>query len=428
MEIGGEDITSDEYDRYMSRGKKRHGHSKKRRHVKKLLLVIAVLLLLAGAVSWYLPLPAISATITTPDLTSAKINLPWPSYGEAAVGATGYGVLETNGQQIMLPTASVAKLITALAVLKEYPLALGQQGPTITLGPADVASYNHYLSVDGSVIKVVDGEQITEYQAIEAMLLPSANNMADSLATWAFGSLPNYVSSANQLLKSLGLAQTVVADDASGFLPNTKSTASDLVELGQATLANPVLQQVVGEKQANLPEAGTVNNVNWLLGQNGVIGIKTGNTTQAGGVYLFASKYAVSSEYSVTIIGAIMGAPTLQAALNSSVPLLQDTVNNFQVKNIIASGEIVGYYTAPWNNVRVDAAASQNVAVPIWNGLGPKPQAALNAIYSPINGGSRVGYVSTSFNGSTYSSPVTLSRSIGNPPWYWRILRHKLHF
>src|SRR3569833_1055721 len=148
--------------------------------------------------------------------------LPWPSYGQAAIGAVGYGLLDSAGATNSMPTASVAKIINALAVLQKKPLLANQPGPTITLSQADVDRYNLALSEDGSVIAVANGEQLSEHQALEAMILPSANNMAYSLAVWAFGSADNYVAFANNFVKPLGMDHTTVSD-ASGFAPQTVS-------------------------------------------------------------------------------------------------------------------------------------------------------------------------------------------------------------
>ena len=175
--------------------------------------------------------------------------------------------------------ASEAKLITALAVLKKYPLALNQAGPAITLGPSDVAIYDKYQSENGSDLVVVNGEKLTEYQMLQAMLLPSADNIADSLAIWAFGSLTDYTVFANQYVKSQGLSETTVGSDASGFDPSSMTTAANLVNIGQLVMTNPVLASIVGQPTATgFPVVGTIKNVNLVLGKDNIIGIKTGNT------------------------------------------------------------------------------------------------------------------------------------------------------
>jgi D-alanyl-D-alanine carboxypeptidase (penicillin-binding protein 5/6) len=182
-----------------------------RRGHKFMLVSLLVLVLLAGAyILWSAlrtssPLrPVLNASLQTSYPTVQKLS--WPTSGQSAVGILNSKVLDTHGIQTPVPTASTAKLITALMVLKAKPLSVGQQGPTITLGPSDLAIYNAYVAEQGSVVQVQSGEQISEYQMLEAMLLPSANNMADSLAIWAYGTLANYSEAANNYIHgSLGL-------------------------------------------------------------------------------------------------------------------------------------------------------------------------------------------------------------------------------
>ena len=402
---------------------KRKRSSSHRKH--HFILILSVVIVALAILMYTRPLPALYPINDVKAVTAASnVSLAWPAIGEAAIGATNYGVLTTNGTQTMRPTASTAKLITALTVLKRYPLPLGQQGPTITLNGADVAIYNKYAAENGSVAKVVAGEEISEYQMFQAMLLPSANNMADSLATWAFGSLSEYSVAAKQLVSSLGLTNTKVGSDASGFLPDTVSTAHDLMLLGQATMQNPVLAQIVNQTKATLPIAGVVTNVNWMIGEDGVIGIKTGNTDQAGGVYIFASQYLLDKTHSVTIIGTIQGVPTLQDSMNDAIPLLDSAKQNFNLSTPVKASQTVAHYDVPWSNA-VNAIATKNVSVVTWAASTPQLIPALHAIYAPENTGAQVGTLSTVLYGSTTEN-VVLQHAIHAPPWWWRIIRHKL--
>src|SRR5690606_10140017 len=113
-------------------------------------------------------------------------------------------------------TASMAKVITALAILEKQPLEAGQAGPTYTLTSHDVAVYHMYAAKNGSVLPVHEGMQLTQYQALQAMLLPSANNIADMMVERVFGSEDAYLEYAHDMLRRMGLSRTVVAD-ASGF-------------------------------------------------------------------------------------------------------------------------------------------------------------------------------------------------------------------
>ena len=388
------------------------------------LIAFLFFLALAATLRYIQPLPTMKPASLFQAATVSSRRLVWPSGGEEAVGAVGYGLLATGGNQTPRPTASVAKLITSLAVLQKYPLNTGEQGPTLTLTAADVAIYQKYLSEGGSVAAVQAGEHITEYQALEAMMLPSANNMADTLAIWAFGSLPSYSSYANQMVDSMGLYHTHVGSDASGFLPDTTSTATDLVSLGFKVLQNPVLRQIIAEKSATIPVAGVIHNVNYLLGYDGIVGIKTGNSNQAGGVYLFASQKSIVPDHTITIIGAIEGLPTLADAVSVSLPLLNSVAANFTYTTVVKAGQIVGKYVTPWGNSSVPVAASTSLRAVVWGGRPPDVKVDLQALRAPKAKGSAVGSISVSSN--TVTVPAVLAQSIPKPTLFWRVLHHNL--
>src|SRR5438034_6885094 len=116
----------------------------------------------------------------------------WPAYGQAAV-QTGQSQVRAGPNQHPAPIASVAKVMTAYVVLRDHPLRPGEDGPTITLTDADVADTDRRRGQDESVVSIADGEQLTERQALQALLLPSANTIAAVLARWDAGSADRFV-------------------------------------------------------------------------------------------------------------------------------------------------------------------------------------------------------------------------------------------
>ncbi len=389
-----------------------------------LLITALVVCVSAGAANYLRPLPAIAVSRTAVSASpSTDSQLTWPATGEAAIGAQGFGLLAESGQNRPMPTASVAKIITAVAILEQKPLELGQQGPGLTMSANDVAIYQKYAGEGGSVVPVAADEQLTEYEMLQAMLLPSANNVADSAAIWTFGSLTNYITYANQMLQRLGLTHTVVSDDASGFLPHTTSTANDLVQLGQITLQNPVLAQIVAQLQADLPIAGTVHNVDALLGTAGIIGIKTGNTDQAGGCFLFAATYAPVSNHIVTIVGAVMGAPDLGAALQESLPLLASAKQNLRVQTFAQAGQVIASYKAPWGGT-TRVVSTENISAIVWSGTPVKPIVSLSSAPSAITKNQRVGTMTVYAGNSSSSHALVTTVAIPPPSWHWRLFRN----
>jgi len=188
--------------------------------------------------------------------------------------------------------ASTAKMMTALIVLEDHPLALNEPGPTITVTRADVNTFYAQRSQGESVLPVVAGEQLSEYQLLQGVLLPSASNFAELLATWDLGAVPAFVGRMNVKAAALGMSATHYAD-VSGFSPLSVSIPSDLIKLGQTAMLQPAFAQIVAQSQATLPVAGVVHNLDTLLGQGGVVGIKTGHTDQAGGCFVVAADLTV---------------------------------------------------------------------------------------------------------------------------------------
>ncbi len=386
-------------------------------------IVTGLLALAAGYVWWALVQPLLklqpTLTLQVPTQAAQQPALIWPNYGESAIGAAGYGVLATEGNQKPLPTASIAKVMTALAVLRQRPLQLNQAGPTITLGQADVDSYNSFIARDGSVVGVALGEQISEYQALQALLLPSANNMAETLARWAFGSIASYNSYANSYAKQLGLASVHITDP-SGYDQATVASARDLTLLGSLAMLNPVFAEIVAQPSATIPVAGTISNYNFMLGENGNIGIKTGNNDGDKGAFLFANKQQVGGK-TITIVGTIMGGPDLLTVLRDSNPLINSAVGSFSQRQLISSGQEVGWYTTPAGH-RVSIHSS-SLDILAWNGFKYTISAHLQPLKLPATANTQVGDTSILVDGRTSvgPTPLTLSQTIPYPSIWWRL-------
>ncbi|HUD06746.1 MAG TPA: hypothetical protein VMR34_02565 [Candidatus Saccharimonadales bacterium] len=400
-----------------------------KKHKKKkypaLLVAVLIILVIAGPIFFlfvrFSSIGQIHPSISGPNqISTGSLNISWPASTEDAIGVSGYGLLSESSNQAASPTASIAKILTALSVLRVKPLVLGEQGPVITISSADVNSYLTYQAEGGSVVKVSQGEQITEYQALEAMLLPSANNMADTLVNWAFGSMDNYTSYANNYAKLIGMSSTHIAD-ASGFSPQTVSSPTDLIVLGQTALNNQTIAQIIAQKSAVIPVAGTVSNVNWLLGQNGVIGIKTGNTDQAGGCYLFAANYDEGKQV-ITIIGDVSKASTLQNAIDDGANLIDQVRPQIQTINLSATSLENVEYKSTWGQ-NSSATATDQETLSYIPGMILKEQVSTKSIRVPSMQGKIVGQITISSGADSISSALALKNSINKPGWLW-VLEH----
>jgi D-alanyl-D-alanine carboxypeptidase (penicillin-binding protein 5/6) len=233
-------------------------------------------------------------------------NTVWPAAGQAAV-QIGQSQAQAGPNQHAAAIASVAKVMTAYVVLRDHPLRLGEDGPTITLTDADVADTDRRRAQRESVVSIAAGEQLTERQALQALLLPSANNIAAVLARWDSGSAARFVARMNATARSVGMTRTRYTDP-SGYDDATVSTAADQLRIVDRAMRLPVFANIVATTSATLPVAGTVHNTNTLLGRNGFVGVKTGSDKGAGGCFAFRAIRLVHGTRT-TITGVVLGQP-----------------------------------------------------------------------------------------------------------------------
>jgi len=253
--------------------------------------------------------------------------LTWPATGQAAVGSIEGGLLARSTNEELAPMASMAKIIAALAVIEQ--LKPGQLDQSFTLNLQDVASYHAYAAQGGRVLKVYEGMALTPYQALEVILIFSANNITDTLVARVFGSAEAYKSYARAMLQRMGLRRTVI-DDANGFSTATASTPSEIVTIGIAALKNPVIAEMVARPQTRIPEVGILKNTNELLGVDGVVGIKTGHTTPAGYCLVSAARHATQNrQQTTTIVAVIMGGLKATEVFGDSRKLLSSAKQVF---------------------------------------------------------------------------------------------------
>jgi D-alanyl-D-alanine carboxypeptidase (penicillin-binding protein 5/6) len=247
----------------------------------------------------------------------------WPADGQAAFVLSGHAQVHAGPNQHAAPIASVAKVMTAYLVLRDHPLQPGEEGPTIELRDVDVVDTDRRRRRQESVVPVAAGERLTELEALQALLLPSANNIAVVLARWDAGSTRRFVARMNATARSLGMTHTSYTDP-SGYDDATVSTAADQVLLVARAMRLPVFASVVATPSATLPVAGTVHNTDTLLGHDGFVGVKTGSTAAAGGCFAFRAVRSIDGKRTA-ITGVVLGQPgrdRIAAGLIAAVELV----------------------------------------------------------------------------------------------------------
>jgi D-alanyl-D-alanine carboxypeptidase (penicillin-binding protein 5/6) len=366
--------------------------------------------------------------------------IPLPATGSFDLLSSDSGQLAAVAPTMALPIGSIAKVMTALVVLQHEPLTGDGPGPTYTITGRDVALFDQVVAENGSSLPVVSGEQFTEWQLLLALLLPSANNIAETLAVWVAGSQTAFVTDLNTEAQTLGMAQTFFAD-ASGYSPQTVSTTADLVKLGQAALADPTLADLVATQSAVMPDGSTLQNLDTDLATvPGWLGIKTGSTSQAGGCLLFAAKHAgpLGGSPEVTAVGAILGVVTPDGAVNEelagALSAAAAAVNAaFGAYRTVDPGTLTppalsGALRSAWGTSAPLQATFEGGAASVEFRVGATLRLSSTVVAVPdastVVAGTIVARVTGRVGGTTVATwEVSATGALGQPTWQW-LLTH----
>jgi D-alanyl-D-alanine carboxypeptidase (penicillin-binding protein 5/6) len=390
---------------------------------RRIIVFSAIALVLSTAfylpMTLFAPLSEVPASVIVPDAPDlAEPDLAFPSYGASAIAAIDRpGVLAQAGSDAALPIASITKVITALVVLDAKPLGVDEAGPTITFGPADLDYYSTQQSQFGLVWPVFDGQQLSQREVMNVVLLASANNYAQSLARWAYGSDDAFVSAAATWLSAHGLENTTLTE-ASGIQTSNTSTAQDLTEIARLAIESPVVATIVATPSVEVPGLGTVSNRNQLLGIDGVDGIKTGTLLDDWACLLFSADVTIG-DATKTLVGVVLGGPdhpTIAAAIRS---LIADATAGYSEVTLASAGEEFAEYDTPWGD-DTSAIASDTVTRVVWG----EDDIAMTVDADPVRlavEGTSAGVVSVRIGADSVEIPLEFSKKIDDPGPWWRL-------
>ncbi|MDX3234246.1 D-alanyl-D-alanine carboxypeptidase [Streptomyces sp. ME03-5709C] len=389
------------------------------------VLLTALLLCVVQALR---PLPAPTLRLTAaPSYTFAgdPPSLPWPTEGQAVLEAEGLGRIGAVGEQRPVPIASVAKVMTAYVILRDHPIEAGGAGRTVEVDRKAEDQFGSGQAEGESVVKVTAGQKLSEYEALAAVMLPSANNIARLLARWDAGSEEAFVRKMNAAARGLGMRDTTYTDP-SGLEATTVSTASDQVKLGRAAMKDPVFAELAAKTRYTDLNGDVQWNVNRLLGSGGVVGIKTGSSTKAGGNLLFAAVRDVDGTRQL-VVGAMLGqhkADILDTVLRRSDTLLQAALGSLASDTVVRKGETVGYVDDGLGG-RTGVVAGEDVRAVGWSGLTVRLSldAPANGVPHAAPAGAPIGTLAVGDDGSGVRVPVALAGHLSSPSVGSRLTR-----
>ncbi|MFF0687875.1 D-alanyl-D-alanine carboxypeptidase [Streptomyces albogriseolus] len=398
------------------------------RRIKIWTPLVLLLVIVFAVVQNVRPLPTPTLVLTAQDsytFEGGKPQIPWPDSGQAALDVDGIGTFGSSGEQKPVPIASVAKVMTAYVILRDHPLKSGAEGPKI---PVDALAEQQSDAGQESTVNVTEGDAISEREAIEAILIASANNVARLLARWDAGSEEAFVEKMNKAAEDLGMSDTTYTDP-SGLNDTTVSTAVDQVKLARAAMEQPVFREVAAMMEYVDYKGEKHGNWNRLVGRDDVVGIKTGTTTSALGNLSFAAKKDVDGEV-YRIVGAVLRQPEggedntiLSGALDAGHQLILAGQDALRAETILKKGAVVGYADDGLGG-KTPVVVTEDVKAVGWAGLEVKLTFAGTELPHTAKAGTEVGTltVGDGKNGAV-KVPVALKDDLVEPGFTDKLTR-----
>lgn len=384
--------------------------------VPPVLIVLILGLYAAATLLW--PLNAVAPTtrvVGVQPVAAPAASPAWPAEGEAAIAIDGVPETLTTAATAPESIASITKVVTALVVLDRLPLAPGEQGPSYAFTQADSADYWQYRARGESSLDVpVDGS-LTELQMLQGMLIASANNYAQRLASDLFGTDAEFSTAANQYLAERGIEGITIVNP-TGIEEGNTATPAALIALAERALANPVIAEIVRTPELTLPGAGTFTNGNALLSDPGVVGVKTG-TLDAWN--LLTAKDITVGDATIRAYAAVLGQPGPDTRNQATRDLFARIEQELQPTPSVAAGTVVGKVETRWSD-DIDLVTASDATVVLWNGGAAQTSASFD-LGEATDPGTTVGTFTATGPVDADTVDVRLAGEIEPPSPWWRL-------
>ncbi len=312
--------------------------------------------------------------------------------------------------------ASITKLITVLVGLEAAPVEAGTDGPSYTLTEADAALVDEVLAQDGTFAPAPVGLTLTTRQILDLTLVPSANNYAISYARWVFGSDEAFLAAAHDWLARNGLA-TVHIQEAAGLSDNNVASTADIVRLARIALSNPLVAEIVSQSQIEIAGLGEITTTNRLLGDPGVVGVKTG-TTFPEGYSLVAAKHEIFGERDLIAIAVTMDRPDGDARAGDTRAALAAMATTGQQVQLAEQGARIGT-AVTWTGAKVPLLVAADLATV----LVPPETASRSIELSQVAigpKGTKVGEIQATMPTGEQTIEIITGAKIEEPGFGWR--------
>ena len=295
--------------------------------------------------------------------------------------STGQVAFQRNARD-RRPIASTTKLMTALLALEGAAL-----DDVLTAAPYSPAPAETQIGLRA-------GERLTVRDLVRALMLPSANDGAVTIATGISGSVPAFVREMNARAEELGLRDTRYANPIGLDDPDNRSSARDLVRLAAVLRRNDFFRRTTDLPRATLTSGArrrVVLNRNRLVREvDFVDGVKTGRTSGAGYVLVGSA-----TRNGVTVLSAVLGEPSEAARDADTLALLRYGLRRFRRATPVRRSQTLARADLKYRDEQVRLVAASSVRRVLRRGQRPRVRVvgAPAELAGPLTAGARVGTV-----------------------------------
>ena len=316
-------------------------------------------------------------------------------------GTTGEVLYRFNDREAVA-VASITKLMTALLTLEHAGL------DEVVVARPEAAA------VGESTIGLQPGERLTVRELLQASLIQSAND-----ATWALayhvggGDVDRFVAMMNARARRLGLRDTHFERPDGLDAPGHVSSARDVTKLARVAMRKPVIREVVAMQTAEISGGRSLVTWNDLLATfPGLIGVKTGHTSEAGW-----SEVAAARGRGLTLYATLLGGPTREQRNVDLAGLLSWGLSQYRYAPVVQRRRVYAVATTGYGRGEVRLVAPRPTYRAVRAGRPLTEQVvAPTSVALPVERGDRLGEVRVYERGRLVARrPLVADRSVSEP-------------
>ena len=334
--------------------------------------------------------------------------------GEELVSAPAAVLMEASTGKILYeknphdkrPCASITKVMTLLLIFEAMDSGRLKPDDTITAS-------EHAASMGGSDIWLEPGESMTADDMIKATVVASANDAAVALAEHLSGSEDTFVAQMNDRAAQLGMRDTTFKNcnglDEEGHI----TSAYDVALMSRELMKHKKIFDYTSIWLDNLRGGKTqiVNTNKLLKTYNGITGLKTGTTDDAG-----CCISATATRGDLSLIGVVLGADTGKQRFADAAALLDYGFANYAVKELKVPEELPAEIKVEGGMEKTAALRCEiNAGVVVNKASDDEAHSTVSlpeSLQAPVEEGEKVGSVIWKIGDDTLSFDILCEREI----------------